>query len=262
MTIQVLVATMHQTNHSLLEKMNIRSDAIVGNQCDRIENEKFEWNGNRIEYLSSNERGTSRNRQTALNHANAEVVLFADDDVVYNDDYVDTIENVYREHPEADVVIFNMKVSRNGEQLHDLVLQDRYVGRRGVSKFGMFCVSARTQRLRDAEIEFNLLFGGGAKYGCGEDTIFLQDCVKNGLKVYTSTQTLGTVIHGDSTWFSEYNDKYFFDKGCLFATIYPSVAHLLSAYHVIKHTEMYGDYGIKKALLTMWKGVDSRKKEK
>ena len=41
MTLQVLVATMHQTDHSLLEKMNIQSDAIVVNQCNRNEVERF-----------------------------------------------------------------------------------------------------------------------------------------------------------------------------------------------------------------------------
>lgn len=31
MTLQVLVAAMHQTDHSLLEKMNIQSDAMIDN---------------------------------------------------------------------------------------------------------------------------------------------------------------------------------------------------------------------------------------
>ena len=48
MTLQVLVATMHQTDHSLLEKMNIQSDAIVINQCDRNEIERFTYKGHNI----------------------------------------------------------------------------------------------------------------------------------------------------------------------------------------------------------------------
>ena len=47
--IQVLVATMNQNDHSLIEKMNICTDAIVANQCDYNSVEKFEYNGNRIE---------------------------------------------------------------------------------------------------------------------------------------------------------------------------------------------------------------------
>ena len=42
MSVEVLVAAIHQKDHSLLEKMNIQSDVIVGNQCDRNEIESFE----------------------------------------------------------------------------------------------------------------------------------------------------------------------------------------------------------------------------
>lgn len=34
MGLEVLIATMHQTDYSLPEKMNVESDAVVINQCD------------------------------------------------------------------------------------------------------------------------------------------------------------------------------------------------------------------------------------
>ncbi len=47
MNLQVLVSTMHQEDHSLLEKMNINSYAIIGNQCDQNSIEDFEWDGHK-----------------------------------------------------------------------------------------------------------------------------------------------------------------------------------------------------------------------
>ena len=41
MKIQVLVAAMHQTDHSLPEKMKIQCDAIIGNQCDHNSIERY-----------------------------------------------------------------------------------------------------------------------------------------------------------------------------------------------------------------------------
>ena len=35
--LQVLVATMHQKDLSLVEKMNIRCDAVIANQADKNE---------------------------------------------------------------------------------------------------------------------------------------------------------------------------------------------------------------------------------
>ena len=51
MNVQVLVATMNQTDYTLLKKMNIQTNAIVGNQCDKNEITEFEYNGHQIKWL-------------------------------------------------------------------------------------------------------------------------------------------------------------------------------------------------------------------
>ena len=89
--VQVLVATMHQKDHSLVKKMNIRTDAIIGNQCDRNEIEEYTENEANIKWLSLAERGVGLNRNSTLNRATGDILLFADDDVVYYDDYEKTI---------------------------------------------------------------------------------------------------------------------------------------------------------------------------
>ena len=85
MKIQVLVAAMNQTDHSLPEKMNIKCDAIIGNQCERNSIEKYIWNGHNIEYLNFAERGVGLNRNNALMRASGDICLFADDDMVYDE---------------------------------------------------------------------------------------------------------------------------------------------------------------------------------
>ena len=65
MTIQVLVAAMNQDDHSLPQKMNLKCDAIIGNQCNRNSIEESEWKGNKIKYLNFNERGVGLNRNNA-----------------------------------------------------------------------------------------------------------------------------------------------------------------------------------------------------
>ena len=61
MNIQMLIVTMHQKDHSLLEKMNIQTDAIVGNQCDVNQVEDFVWEGHSIKWLSFDERRVGLN---------------------------------------------------------------------------------------------------------------------------------------------------------------------------------------------------------
>lgn len=255
MNVQILVAAMHQQDHSLLEKMNIRTDAIIGNQCDRNEIEQFEWNGHRITYLNFAERGVGLNRNNALMRADADICMFADDDVVYYDDYAETICKTYEEHPDADVIIFNMRVHHPDGRVEDKVTRDGYVGRKGAGKYGTVCVSIRNEKIKKKNICFHRMFGGGTPHSNGEDLIFLQDCAKHGLRIYATTRTLGEVHNLESTWFAGYNDKYFYDRGVLFGYIYPALARPLAVYHVVRHRDTYREYGVKNAIKMMWKGI-------
>lgn len=257
MTLQVLVAAMHQDDHALPEKMNLQTDALIGNQCDRNAVEEFDYHGHCIRYYSFAERGVGLNRNTTLMRASADIVLFADADVVYADGYADTVLRAYAEHPKADVILFNMKMSYHGEPPHDVVLRSCYVGRRAISRFGTVCISARTRALKRANVTFHRMFGGGAEFGSGEDTIFLQDCVRKGLRVFACAQTLGCARPGTSTWFEGYTDKYFFDKGVLFYYLYPRLAGPLVVYHALKHRQDYAPCGVCAAVTRMRRGVCS-----
>ena len=258
MIIQVLIAAMHQTDHSLLEKMNIKTDAIIGNQCDRNEVEDFEWNGHRIKYLSFAERGVGLNRNNTLMRADADVCLLADEDVVYYNDYAEKIEKAFADTPNADVIIFNFKIRGKDGKFSDAVSKSRKVGRSGVTSYGAPLIAFRTARIKYKNIAFHRMFGGGAEFSCGEDTIFLQDCIKSGLRVYTNTSTLGAINSGDSTWFHGYNEKFFVDKGVLYKFTFGRMSRLFAVYHVFKHKSIYSSFGTKKALQLMLKGINEQ----
>ena len=117
MTLQVLIATMHQTDHSLLDKMNIQSDAIVINQCDCDKIEKFTYKGHEIIWLSLNERGIGLSRNTALMRGTADIVLFADEDVIYEDGYSQKIINAFDKNPKADILLVDLKAIGNVKHL-------------------------------------------------------------------------------------------------------------------------------------------------
>lgn len=261
MKVQVLVATMNQTDYTLLDKMNIQTDAIIGNQCNFNEITEFEYKSRTVKWLSLNERGVGLNRNNTLMRATGDIVLFADDDVVYMDGYEDTITRFYETHPDADVVIFNLKMKRGENSYFDRVTKEGRVSRVSTTKYGTYCISARRERLRFANVCFHLDFGGGTKYSCGEDSIFLQDCFRKKLKVYSTKAMIGVLDHGESTWFKGYNDKYFFDKGVLFSTLFPLACSCYALVHCIKKRNKYKVYGWKKGYLQMLKGIQHRKRD-
>lgn len=245
MRIEILLATMffEKEKENYLENMNPQCDMIIGNQSDYDLNETFLFRGHNIEVLSRMDRGVGKNRNLSLNHSKADIVVFADNDVHYYDGYREKVEKFYTEYPDADVVIFNFKETRGDEPLHDTNCLDKKAKLKDITKFGACKVTAKREKLVEKNIQFSLLFGGGAKYSCGEDTLFLADCCRKGLNIYLCSETLGEIINRESTWFHGINDKYVFDKGALFRAMCPIIWPAAILRHIIKHRKLYEDYG-------------------
>lgn len=219
MKLQVLISTMHRDHHDLLEKMNIQTDAIVVNQCDRNQLEEFEYRGHSVKWLSLSERGVGLSRNTALMRATADIVLFADDDLVYEDGYEEKVLGAFEQHPEAALIMFNLK-SLNPERPEYIVTSDHRLHWYNCLRYGAFRIAVRREALLKKNVFFSLLFGGGAKYQAGEDNLFITQCLQNGLTVIASASTIGTVKQEVSTWFRGYDEKYYRDRGALFAAMY------------------------------------------
>lgn len=255
MRIQVLLATMNQEDHSILDKVNIQTDAIVGNQCDYNKIEEFTYKGHKIKWLSLCERGVGLNRNNALMRADADVVLFSDDDMVYIDGYESVVRNAFSELPDADIIIFDLKYPNNDRKP---ITKKKRVGLRGCTRFGAARFAVRLSKARLKGISFNLCFGGGAQYSSGEDSLFLRECLKHKLKVYTYPYIIASLQdERASTWFEGYNDKFFYDKGVVFSLMNPQICYFTSIFHCFKERKRYMDYGWFNAWKQMLKGIQS-----
>ena len=217
MRVQVLVATMDQSDFNLLEKMNIKSDVIVGNQCSRNSIEEFVWNNHKVKYLNFAERGVGLNRNNCLMRADADICLFADDDIVYSDDYVEKVIKSFKEHPNADVIIFNLIEQKTSRYI---IKKTEKVGYLNYLRYGTARIAVKLKSIREKGIGFNLCFGGGTEHCHGEDNLFLTDCLKKGLKVFAVPEAIAELTNArPSTWNSGYDEKYLCDQGYLFRAI-------------------------------------------
>lgn len=260
MRLQLLVSTMNQTDFGLLEKMNICSDAIVINQCDRLEQKQFTYNGNWIEWYSFPDRGIGKSRNNALMRASGDILVFADDDVTYKDGYSDIIISEFERLPKADIIIFNVP-SINWKRPEYLIKNRHRIHFFNCLRYGTFRIAVRGDVLRRKHLFFSQLFGGGCKYGSGEDSIFLMDCIRHGMRMYASPQEIGTVSHAESSWFFGYTEKFFFDKGALFAGLSEHFPYILSLQFCLRHRDMTKDVSLIKAYRAMRKGIDDFRKE-
>ncbi len=219
MKLEVLLSCMKEASaESVIERSNIQTDSIIVNQCDNFGYDKSNINGKKSLFISCPERGIGLSRNTALSRSNADIVIFADDDETFVDGYEELVVNEFKKHQYADMIVFNVE-SLNEERP---IYQNKKFKRLRIYnslKYGTVRFAVRLDKVRQKNIHFSLLFGGGAKYSNGEDSIFISDILKSGLKVYASPIKIADVAQDGSSWFSGYNKKFFVDRGVLFRKI-------------------------------------------
>ena len=254
MRLQVLAAAVEKEPKALAQSMNLKTDAVLVNQCGHYSYEEFEQEGKRIQCFSMAERGVGLNRNTALLHAQADVVLFSDEDIRFYDDYEKQVLTAFAQNPDADIITFNFKVHPSRATYYNREV--RRIHWYNYGRYPTFCVAARLGALRRANVSFSLLFGGGAKYSNGEDSLFLHDCLKEKLHLYTSTEEIGEEVYRESTWFSGYNEKFFTDRGVLYHYLYGKMARLWALRFLLAHKgEMCREIPLRTAYDMMKKGI-------
>ena len=262
MGIEVLVSAMNRNNYDILKEMNISTNAIIVNQSNYDSVERFKHKGNDILFMSLKEHGVGLSRNTALMRATQDICVFADEDMIYLEGYEKIIEAEFKSNPKADIIIFRVD-SLNKDRPLSIIKNSKRVRRKEAMRYGCARVAIRRSSQQMANIWFSLLFGGGAKYSSGEDTIFLQDCIKRGLKIYKSPKKIADIKQEDSTWFNGYTRNLFFDKGVLLATVMPHGANLYAFGMAYKYSLKEE---VKQSIWEIWsimrEGIKNRKTRK
>jgi len=254
MQLQVLVATMNRDDLSLVDEMNLRCDAVIANQCGKWGMEERTGDGFTIQMLSSDTVGVGKNRNLALGVAEADILLFADDDIRYYDDDLQQVTDAFRQLPDADVIFFGIDMTKNGEVFDRRRNKVRRLHLYNSLRYGACRMAVRREAIIKHKLSFTTLFGGGCIYGSGEDTAFIVDCFRAGLKLYSHDYVLGACAKDSSTWFRGYNEKYCFDRGALIACAFPKFKHLIK-WHFIRKTKKSSDLPLSTIIKEMNRGI-------
>ena len=217
--LEVLISALEKDPAALISHMNLECDAVLVNQgseegCYEISSD----NGQKVRVFESKERGVGRSRNKALDHAESEIILFSDDDIVYSKGYKDLVLNAFRSEPDADIIMFNFNVDEARRTYHiDKAINVR---KWSVGRYPAYAAAAKLESIRKSKVSFSPLFGGGAIYSSGEDNLFFMDCLRAGLKIKAVPVTIGTEEYRESTWFHGFNEKFFKDRGVLYSFLF------------------------------------------
>lgn len=234
MKVEVLISTMHQKegDYSLLDRMQIFTDAIVVNQCDRNSIEKFSYNNRQVLWINSTDRGVSKSRNKAIDNATGDYCVLADDDEVFHSNYELIIGKVSTNNPDADILRFQIY---GIETVFKEYSPEQYqMGYLQTMKASSVELVFKLSSIRTNKIQFDELIGSGTKYVAGEENAFLWLCLRKGLKILAVPQIIADLHMGDSTWFKGYNADYFIGKGAAFTAMSQKAAYLLITQFAIR----------------------------
>ena len=265
---EILCTTMHQNDFSKIQEMNIRSDVVFANQCDHTSYEELNFDGHIAKMISTATKGVSKNRNIAITFASSDYVMFADDDLRFYDNYVQLVEDVLKEHPEADAIQFSTNISSisNAKNVKELGKQQsstyRKATRRTSGRNGVCAFLIKSSVLKKKNLWFDENFGSGTEDYCGEDTIFLQKLFKKNVAYFVSPIVIADIDKSQTTWFEGHTQKYFTVGGKILAACYPRIAYFLAIRSAYRFHKRKVDKGFLEILSFYWRGIREYKKQK
>lgn len=252
--VEVLVSALSQECGELVERMCLDSDAVIINQCEHHGYAETAHRGHRVRFFSFPERGVGRSRNAAIERADGDICLFSDDDIVYEKGYAEAIAKEFENNPRADMILFNIEVDESRRTYH--ITERRRVHWYNCGRYGAVSFAVRRASLLKSGVRFSLLFGGGARYSNGEDSLFLKEFMSHGCRVYTAPVTIGRETVRESTWFTGYDEKFFHDRGVLYHFLYGVMAKPFSLRFLSAHKDkLCTEMDIKQAYRRMREGI-------
>ena len=236
MRLQMLISGMNLDTTHVAENMKLEADAIVINQTDSFGFEEYQYKEHRIKIYCMNEKGVGLSRNNALLRADGDIVLFSDEDIVYNEGYAKAVLDAFEANPDIDMIFFNFDVAEDRQTYH--IEKKGRIRSYNCGRYPTYSLAVRREVLHKKGITFSLLFGGGAKYSNGEDSLFIKQCIKSGMKALALPVTLGREVPRPSTWFNGYTDKFFFDRGVLYRALYGKMAKPFALRFLFAHRDI------------------------
>lgn len=176
--IEILIATMNKVSLDFLKPMFPFSSfanfsILIINQTEKDKILVSDYPNIRV--INSFEKGLSKSRNLALDNTIGKIIIIADDDVVYQNDFVSKVIKAYNKFQHATVINF-CAINQNGTFLKKYpTYSKKQLNTFDVFNVGSIEMTINKERLDSIGIRFDENFGLGASFEMGEEAIFLFD---------------------------------------------------------------------------------------
>lgn len=222
--IEILISTVNRESLNFLWKMfphfpNINYRILIVNQITNTSiNLKSEFSNIRV--INSPTLGSSLNRNIAIQNAIGEIVVFADDDVTYRNDFIKTILDTYK-NCDSEVILFKAKKNKKDYLRNYPSRAIKNISQIQTLTFGTIEITINLEKIKHKklDLEFDENFGINSFFQLGEEPIFLTDLKKQGCKLSFIPKTI--VYHSEETTSTKLdNSKRFYFYGAIYYRIF------------------------------------------
>ncbi|WP_373032044.1 glycosyltransferase family 2 protein [Sulfurovum sp.] len=138
-----------------------------------------------INYIHSNKRGASLNRNIGLEHAKGSIVSFPDDDCTYYPDTLMKVKEYFTLHQNVDSLLGQIiDIDNNKKMIRNWPDEEKKI-----SEHNFFMLYSQiTVFTKQINARFDEAFGVGVKYGAYEDADYIFNVLQNSISfMYTPT---------------------------------------------------------------------------
>lgn len=181
--------------------------------------------------------GLSRNRNNAIRHASADIILFADDDIEYLPDVISWVRSAFAMNPAADIILFKA-IYPHAKRYPEASCPLRLPLPKGyyVSSIEIAC---RRQSLGD--LRFCESLGLGAPVlTAGEDEYFIYSALRRGLQCRFENETICRHPGPSTGSGGAISDGALRASGCLISIFYPHTTFLRLPLKAWRASASYG----------------------
>lgn len=241
MELEFLVSTVNRKSFHFLRKM-FPSDfgkvkILCINQYIGITVEKNLITPKNVRCISVAEKGISKSRNLAIANSRADICVVSDDDLVYHSNSNEIIKNVYEKEDKLDVAVFQI-LTPEGKlykkyKKNQLDINSPYKA----MQVSSVEITFRRKSIMENNIRFNEKFGLGTKYPKGEETLFINECRKKGLKI--KYYPIPIVTHPQESSGKTFSKGHILADGIIYTKLYSAFGVLFSMYFSIKRYRRY-----------------------
>ena len=225
--LEILVATMNRDSLDFLNTM-FQNEGIENHHILIInqtsENCLLTSNMPNVRVINAFDKGLSRSRNLALKHAVGNICLIADDDVIFIKGFSDMIVHAFKEHQDCGVLTFKtMTLEGKPYWIYPQKVTNIKPNYRKILSIE---IALNRQVIIENNLQFDELFGLGARFEDGENVFFLKSVFSKNIKALFVPEYI--VKHkAFSSSDDVTSERHFFARGAMNYKLYGPWAYFL-----------------------------------